>query len=334
KDLKASTFLRALKELSCRHSTPQILLSDNATNFASTNKLLIEISKNLSVLTQKAGLNISWRFIPVKAPWTGGVYERLIGNLKRNLTKMNLCQSIFLDEFREHVFECERVINDRPLQQVGETEVITPSMLLYGRKLGGGGTLSSLYIDTLLEDSKYLRKVLPQLYKDNVQRRKRFWEAFQADYLDSLRLSSESPKKGNSKLTRVPKEGDLIMLHDADPRIKPRKALVLRTIRSDDGGIRSCKVRIGNHESIRPVSSFRDLELNVYDTYQHQESKVKDHKVNAQTVEHLLTSNRDCGGNSVLPTVDQEEPLLSPLPQRIERGSKVKARQLIGQYYS
>ena len=57
---------------------------------------------------------------------------------------MNLSQSIFLDEFREHVLECERVINDRPLQQVGETEVITPSMLLYGRKLGGGGTLSSL----------------------------------------------------------------------------------------------------------------------------------------------------------------------------------------------
>ncbi|CAL4155048.1 unnamed protein product, partial [Meganyctiphanes norvegica] len=120
KDLKASTFFRALKELSCRHSTPQILLSDNATNFSATNKLLKEISKNLTVLTREEGMNIEWRFIPVKAPWTGGVYERLIGNLKRNLDKMNLCQSINLDEFREHVFECERVINDRPLQQVGK----------------------------------------------------------------------------------------------------------------------------------------------------------------------------------------------------------------------
>ena len=113
-------------------------------------------------------MNIEWRFIPVKAPWTGGVYERLIGNLKRNLDKMNLCQSINLDEFREHVYECERVINDRPLQQVGENEVITPSMLLYGRKLGGGGTLSSLYVDTLLEDSKYLQKILTHIYKDNI----------------------------------------------------------------------------------------------------------------------------------------------------------------------
>ncbi|CAL4080528.1 unnamed protein product [Meganyctiphanes norvegica] len=124
------------------------------------------------------------------------------------------------------------------------------------------------------------------------------------------------------------------MLHDVDPRIKPRKALVLRTIRSDDGGIRSCKVRIGKHESIRPVSSFRDLELNVYDTYQYQESEVKDHKINVQTVEHLLKSNREHNGDPVITSLDQEEPLLSPLPQRVERGSKVKARKLIGQYYS
>ncbi|CAL4125013.1 unnamed protein product, partial [Meganyctiphanes norvegica] len=35
---------------------------------------------------------------------------------------MNLGSSVFLEEFREHIYECERVINDRPLQQVGENE--------------------------------------------------------------------------------------------------------------------------------------------------------------------------------------------------------------------
>ena len=107
---------------------------------------------------------------------------------------MNLGSSVFLEEFSDHIYKCERVINDRPLQQVGENEVRTPSMLLFGRKLGGGGTLSSLYIGTLLEDSKYLRKVLPQLFKDNVLRRKKFREAFQTDYLDSLRLGRVAPK--------------------------------------------------------------------------------------------------------------------------------------------
>ena len=155
-----------------------ILLSDNATNFVSTNKLLLEIAKKLPILTQETNLNITWKFIPVKAPWTGGVYERLFGSLKRQLYKMNNGSTMSLDEFCKHIYECERVINDRPLQQVGENEVITPAMLLYGRKLGGGGNLSSLYIDTLLEDSKYLKNILPQLYKDNVNRRKMFWEAF------------------------------------------------------------------------------------------------------------------------------------------------------------
>ncbi|CAL4107109.1 unnamed protein product [Meganyctiphanes norvegica] len=110
----------------------------------------------------------------------------------------------------------------------------------------------ALYVDTLLEDSKHLGNILPQIYImmiimiiDNINRRKRFWEAFQADYLDSLRLRCDS--KGIGKLGRVPKVGDLIMIHDADPRIKPKKALVLHTIRSDDGEIRSCKVRIGKN---------------------------------------------------------------------------------------
>ena len=231
---------------------------------------------------------------------------------------MNLNQIINIEEFREHVYECERVINDRPLQQVGENEVITPSMLLYGRKLGGGGTLSSLYVDNLLEDSKYLQKILPHIYKDNIRRRKRFWEAFQADYLDSLRLSSEPPRHGDLRSKRIPKEGDLIMLHDMDSRIKPKMALVLKTIKSDDGGIRSCKVRIGKYESIRPVSSFRDLELNVYDTYQHQGSEGEDHKISDITIKHLLRLDRDSVIDTVEP-VDQEKLLLNSLPQRNER---------------
>ena len=273
-----------------------------------------------------------WKFIPVKAPWTGGVYERLIGNLKANLDKMNMNQIINIEEFREHIYECERVINDRPLQQVGENEVITPSMLLYGRKLGGGGTLSSLYVDNLLEDSKYLQKILPQIYMDNI-RRKRFWEAFQADYLDSLRLSGEPPKHGDLRSKRIPRVGDLIMIHDVDARIKPKRAFILETLISDDGGIRSCKVRIGTNESIRPVSSFRDLELNVYDAYQHQDSDGEDHKISGITVNHFKKLNGNCVPDIIEP-IDQENLLIDPVPQKVERKCKIKARHLIYKHFS
>ena len=66
----------------------------------------------------------------MKAPWTGGVYDRVIGNLKGNLYKLNLGSSLFLEEFSDHIYKCVRVINDRPLQQARENEVITLSMLL------------------------------------------------------------------------------------------------------------------------------------------------------------------------------------------------------------
>lgn len=65
--------------------------------------------------------------------------------------------------------------------------------------------------------------------------------------------------------SRIPKLGDLIMIHDMDPRIKPKKGLITQVFTSEDGEIRKCKVKIGAYESIRPVCSFRDTEINVYD---------------------------------------------------------------------
>ena len=70
----------------------------------------------------------------------------------------------------------------------------------------------------------------------------------------------ETGRKG-----QIPRVGDLIMLHDVDPRIKPKRALVLSLIKSEDGQIRKCKVKIGTRESVRPISSLRDLEFNVLD---------------------------------------------------------------------
>ncbi|CAL4119494.1 unnamed protein product [Meganyctiphanes norvegica] len=119
------------------------------------------------------------------------------------------------------------------------------------------------------------------------------------------------------------------MIHDADPRIKPKKALILNTIRSDDGEIRSC---IGSNESIRPVNSFRDLELNVYDHYKLLDSDGMGHKVDVNTATKLLDSD---GSNIVGPdltVVGDEVPLLSPIPPRVERRSKIDARCKIGAY--
>ena len=259
-NISAVTFLYALKELSARHSSPIQLVSDNATNFTCTNKILMKIKDETS---QKIDCKLKWDFIPVKAPWFGGIYERLIQIMKKELIKMTRGTILTYEEFKDHVIEVESIINDRPLQAVGDDEIITPAKLIYGNKIFRDSNLSSLAIEELLENAEKCKQNLPSLYTENLRRKKEFWLSFQEQYLEMLRFKPGIRESTNSGKT--PKVGDLVMIYEKDPRIKPKKGLILHCIKSQDGEIRKCKVRIGKHESVRPVSSLHDLELNVYE---------------------------------------------------------------------
>ena len=293
-DLRASTFLYAFRELCARHSTPIVMVSDNATNFTHTSRLLSRIKTDLDRSMQ---VPLEWKFIPVKAPWVGGIYERLIGIMKNELRKMTRGARISYVEFKSHIHEVERIMNDRPLQHVGGTEVITPAMLIYGRKVDRDSSLSSVQIDTLLQNTKILGRKLPTIYAENIKRKNEFWKAFQAQYLDLLKFRTGRKESGSKG--RIPKLGDLVMIHEADPRIKPKKGLITQVLKSDDGEIRKCKVKMGAHESIRPVCSFRDLEMNVFDeTDIGVRQNSGDHRFRDGIYEVLLSKS----DNAVVPT--------------------------------
>ena len=309
-DLKASTFMRALLELCARHSTPLILVSDNATNFACTSRILERIKNDLDVSLH---VPLEWKFIPVKAPWVGGIYERIIGIMKSELLKMTRGACLTYIEFKSHVIEIERVLNNRPLQQVGDSEVITPNMLVYGRKVDVDGNLSSIQIDTLLKNSKLLSKKLPAIYADNVKRKNEFWRAFQAQYLDLLKFKTGIKESGSRG--RIPRLGDLVMIYDSDPRIKPKKALITKVIESDDGEIRKCKVKLGNKESIRPICSFRDLEMNIYDpTDIGVRQNGGNHRYNDGLFNVLLSKSSSYKPSNIV--VDQSPPQIIVSPPR------------------
>ena len=92
---------------------------------------------------------------------------------------------------------------------------------------------------------------------------------------------------------KIPKIGNLVMIYEKDPRIKPKKGLILECYKSQDEEIRKCKVRIGQHESVRPVSSLHDLELNVYED---SEISIRqnngNHNVYKETHKKLLDRNK------------------------------------------
>ena len=316
-DLTVTTFMRAFKELCSRHSTPLVVVSDNATNLTAASKILNMIMEKIKK-DETNKLNIDWRFIPVKAPWFGGIYERIIGLMKRELKKLTNGTSFTYSEFCDHLLEVEKILNDRPLQAVGDSEVITPSVLVYGKKLDDHTNFSTYHIDSILQDTKALRNNLPKIYRVNQRKREKFWTAFQAEYLDMLKFKRGVNESGCGG--RIPEVGDIVMVHDYDVRVKPRRALILEVLNSEDGLVRKCRVRIGKHESIRPLTSFRDLELNVKDS-------CPDYFVDSR-LERCKTAVQD------IDPCDSVEQSVAPLnASRTSRSSKQKAISKISSLY-
>ena len=72
---------------------------------------------------------MEWSFIVEKAPWTGGIFERMVRSTKRCL-KNTVGKAVFsYDELLMTVTEVEMILNSRPLSYVAtedNEESLTP----------------------------------------------------------------------------------------------------------------------------------------------------------------------------------------------------------------
>ena len=87
-DLSAQSFLLAFRRFVSHHSLPAMVISDNATNFECGADFITLIFKSPEVANYLTNQQVKWRFIPKRAPWYGGFWERLIGVTKIALSKM------------------------------------------------------------------------------------------------------------------------------------------------------------------------------------------------------------------------------------------------------
>ena len=306
-DLTADTFLQALQALAWKKGIPKILLSDNATNFCKTHKILVQIQNNKRVKDSLAIQGVDWKFTPVRAPNFGAVYERLIGVLKREMVKLIGHASVTYHELSCHLVEIEYVINSRPLINVGKEEVITPNNVLSGRDTEDDSILTVLQTNEVMEEALKAKKNLPKIYQHTIQRKNAFWQSFQQQYLESIKFSVDTSHSKNSGLT--PKEGDLVIMHSSDPRIRWRKAIVIEPIASGDGAIRKCLVKTSTGQTIRAIKHLYPLEINVEDHIdQVKEKKLADsddfegfadfdspHSSKASKLKEFLARNKPSG---------------------------------------
>ncbi|XP_070577615.1 uncharacterized protein [Ptychodera flava] len=240
-----------------RRSIPRYMISDNATTYECAADELKTLFNSPAVKSYLANRRIDWKFIPKRAPWFGGFYERLIGITKIALKKVLGRSYVTFDELQTVVTEIEAIINDRPLtytsSEFGDPQPLTPSHLLHGRQLTG------LPYDTpdieQLEDPTYgVTKSALQKRSDLLAKLlSHFWQRWSREYLTSLReRDSLNTTKGTTE--NVINVGDIVLVEDNRvPRMKWNLAVVENLNYGNDNLVRSAEIKTKFGRTNRPI---------------------------------------------------------------------------------
>ena len=211
-DLTEETFIQAFRRFASRKSMPRQVISDNASMYLSAAEELKQLFQSPSLKKAFSNRGIEWKFIPKRAPWYGGFWERLIGMTKTVIKKVLGRARINLIALQTLVTEIEAVLNDRPLtyvsSDVNDIEPLTPAHLLYGRRIT---SLPYPHVDEdeiedpdFMNDSEARRRA-----KSQALRLKHFESRWRKEYLTSLREFHKNTGK-NEQSVRV---GDVVLIH-------------------------------------------------------------------------------------------------------------------------
>ena len=88
KDLSAGAFRRCFKRrFIARNGAPALIVSDNAKTFQATEKALNKLFNHPEIKADLEYERIEWKFNLERAPWWGGVFERMEASVKDCLRK-------------------------------------------------------------------------------------------------------------------------------------------------------------------------------------------------------------------------------------------------------
>lgn len=267
-DLSTVTFVRCLKRFCARRGLPKKFLSDNAKTFKATAKTIDVMLKDEYVKNYLSHVGIEWSFNLEKAPWWGGVFERLIKSAKRCLRKVVGQAKFTYDEMHTAVVEIEAILNSRPLSYVGPDDLdepLTPSHLLAGRRILSLPDNLSYYELDGDEDFEVSSSAVHRRAKHLNGVLNHFWKRWSKEYLLELR-ESHRHLATTGTVSNV-KIGEVVVVHDENhPRGFWRLGQVDRLITGKDGHTRGAVVRLSNkngHSTTlqRPLQLLYPLEI-------------------------------------------------------------------------
>ncbi|XP_053407998.1 uncharacterized protein LOC128559687 [Mercenaria mercenaria] len=259
-DLSTASFMQAFRRFSSRHLLPEIMVSDNCTTFEAASQEVHRLYNSRKLHDSLSSKGTEWRFIPKRAPWYGGWWERLIGMAKEALKKVLGRSYVNYQTLQTIVTEIETVLNDRPLTYVtsgvSDPEPLTPSHLLYGR------TLTSYLHSTLHGDGKITENMNDHRTLTrcvDIQRKliSNFRQRWRREYLTALREYHQAHGKNEQTIS----EGEVVQIHDDGPRTRWKLAVVTELIHGNDGLVRFAVIKTKDGITNRPVTKLYPLEV-------------------------------------------------------------------------
>ena len=192
-----------------------------------------------------------------RAPWMGGMFERIVGSMKRCLRKVLGNAKLNFDEFSTVLTEIEGTLNSRPLTYQYELEEsLTPSHLMFGHRL----TPLSFDVETPVDVDSSDKLCKRFLYLS--RKLTHFWKRWRREYLTDLREQHKLKNFAPNKTA----EGDVIQVHDENTKRGQLKiGIVEKLIFGKDGQVRGASVRLvgkGKLQTLtRPLQKLCPLEI-------------------------------------------------------------------------
>ena len=259
-NMSEKSFIQAFRRFVSRKSLPRTLISDNATTFVSGSEEIKRLCESQLVQETLSTHGVEWKFIPKRAPWYGGFWERLIALTKTSLKKVLGRSQVNMETLQTIVTEIETILNDRPLtypsSDIRDCDPLTPSHLLYGRRIS---TLPYPNID-IENISGAICTGTKELHK-RMERQtliiEHFWKRWKSEYLTSLREFHRNTGRNEQTI----KAGDIVQIHDESPRTNWKLGIVTRLVRGKDGLVRSAHIRTRTGDTTRPIVKLFPLEV-------------------------------------------------------------------------
>jgi hypothetical protein len=263
--MTTETFFLMLRRVAARWGWPLEMYSDSAKQFIKAGAEMNDLWKLLDQKEIQKRLdkrNCNWHLNAPKSPHRGGIFERLIGTVKRSLKKITGIRMMEMEEMSTLLIEVASLVNSRPLaamnNNIDDMSPITPNQLILG--------YDPIFVpEEALEEDEHASDlvVIKKRWRLRVEQRKAFYKCWMRDYLMTLSLQScfiDSDKQLN--------QGELVLItKENTPRGQWPLGRVLSLITGADGLIRTVKLRVGRDKNghrkpdiTRPVQQLVRLE--------------------------------------------------------------------------